>query len=306
MQSELFTILKRIVIFFLLLACLDLLIGRVINVLFDHQKTGELYKRTYLLNSKDELLIFGSSSANHHYIPSIFSDSLKMSCFNAGDDGQSIFYHDAMLAGLLSKHHPKVIILGLEESDYVKTEIEYSKDRLFVLLPYCRKEPALKSTVLSVDEWGKIKFLSTIYPNNSQLFTIFSGFLGLNRKITDGGYVPLYNEMQKELGHEPDVPMEADTAKVKSLESFLKKAAAVNCRVFAVISPKYVIRANPDLYFQVRPLLDKYKVRMFYHEQDSLFLADRSLFSDSVHMNDKGARIFSSMVAHEIRQALAR
>ena len=40
--------------------------------------------------SVDDILIFGSSRAVHHYNSSMIEDSLGMSCYNCGDDGNGI------------------------------------------------------------------------------------------------------------------------------------------------------------------------------------------------------------------------
>ena len=40
-----------------------------------------------LKDCKADILIFGASQAQHNYNPRIIRDSLRMSCFNAGQDG---------------------------------------------------------------------------------------------------------------------------------------------------------------------------------------------------------------------------
>ena len=41
--------------------------------------------------TKADLLVFGSSRANHHYVPEVFEDSLKLTFYNTGKDGSGIF-----------------------------------------------------------------------------------------------------------------------------------------------------------------------------------------------------------------------
>ena len=42
------------------------------------------------LDNQYDVLIMGSSRAHHHYVPEIISDSLGLSCYNTGKDGNGI------------------------------------------------------------------------------------------------------------------------------------------------------------------------------------------------------------------------
>ena len=86
----------------LLIVAMDLCLGGVSAWLYHRSKYGIFHRQQYILNeSKDDIIILGSSRVSHHYIPSILTDSLGMSCYNAGSEGMCIYYHYAMLAAMI-------------------------------------------------------------------------------------------------------------------------------------------------------------------------------------------------------------
>ena len=79
------------ILFITLIIFVDFIIGGIFNYLSLNAKSGGNLKNNYIAyNMKEELLIMGSSRAAHHYKPGIFSDSLNMSCYNCGRDGNGI------------------------------------------------------------------------------------------------------------------------------------------------------------------------------------------------------------------------
>ena len=70
--------------FCVLLIAVDLVVGTWSEKMYLKSKYGIFRRQIYCLTeSQDELMIFGSSRAAHHYLPQIFEDSLGMSCYNA-------------------------------------------------------------------------------------------------------------------------------------------------------------------------------------------------------------------------------
>lgn len=115
----------KILLFFLLVAALDFVFGKVCNYMFSHPKGGETKALQYLVNDCDkDILIMGSSRAHCHYDDKMIEDSLGISCYNAGVEGNGII----MMYGLykLMKHKPKIIIYDLEPSFDL---MEYAEDQ---------------------------------------------------------------------------------------------------------------------------------------------------------------------------------
>ena len=135
-SGDVIRFIKKGSIFLLALFLLDFLIGMGISGLFSKQKGGQIYQTTMGLESvHTDVLVFGASNASHHYVPSVFRDSLGMSFFNLGRDGMDILYGKAIFNGIVRRYCPKIIIINLSPTE-LSTDLSY--DRLSPLLPYYR------------------------------------------------------------------------------------------------------------------------------------------------------------------------
>lgn len=81
--------------------------------LSDSPCNRRIYKTDNFISDEVDanILIFGSSRAAHHYVPSILSDSLDMSCYNCGMDGNGIIYGYGKLKTITARYYPKIVIL---------------------------------------------------------------------------------------------------------------------------------------------------------------------------------------------------
>jgi len=78
----------RLVLILFLVLIIDRGVGMILSHYYFHQHRGEESKITYIIDSTvADVVIFGSSRANHHYVPEIFENKLHYSCFNGGADG---------------------------------------------------------------------------------------------------------------------------------------------------------------------------------------------------------------------------
>ena len=80
--------LVKILLFFALVAIMDVAFGWLFSMLRSNTRGGQTLKSEYIAKDcSDEILILGSSRAAHHYVPRIISDALGMSCYNCGQEG---------------------------------------------------------------------------------------------------------------------------------------------------------------------------------------------------------------------------
>lgn len=289
--------LKRLIIFFLMIFFLDLSIGKVLEHFYFKQSSGLMYRTTYSLEqTKAELLVFGSSRANHHYVPSLLENKLKLSYYNVGRDGSFILYNYALLESILKRYKPKTILLDISEKEFIKGDNAY--ERLSCLLPYYKNHPEIQPIIQLRSEFEKYKMLSNIYPFNSSLFTIAIGNTEYNkqRKQDSKGYIELHEIWKKNLETiNNSVVEELDIIKVNYYENFITKCKKAGIKLIIIHSPQFNILSNKDGSIEkAKSIATKYDIPFYDFSRDTTFLKNSFLFSDTYHLNKIGATIFTT------------
>src|ERR1022692_3882494 len=234
----------KLILFLVILFALDSVIGGMLKHFYFRQESGFLYRTTYALDStKAEILIFGSSTANHHYRPVTFERRLNMSCYNTGRDGNTIFYNYAVLKSVLKRYTPKMAILDFNDRDFMKDQDSY--DRMASLLPYYDNNPELRSLIFLKSPFEKYKLISKIYPYNSLLFSIGIGNTKFNKSreiaTDENGFVPLSGDWKEPLTTKlASIKYELDTFKINIFKSFIKDCIHSKIKLYIFISPKFI------------------------------------------------------------------
>jgi len=286
----------------LLVFIFDRVAGSIAKHFYFKQVAGAFYRTTYAIDStKADILVFGSSRANHHYVPEIFEDSLKMSFYNTGSEGNFLIYNYAVFKSIISRYKPKLIILDINPGELFYNKADY--ERLSSLLPYYDEHPEIHSIVEMRSPYERYKLFSSVYPYNSSLLTIAIGNLEYNktRKGDRKGYLPLLNRMK-----EPEqltlIKYDGviDTVKLKALESIMFLCKKNNIKLVNVISPIYASTKFDITGKMVSELAKKFNAGFVDFSADTLFLNHFSWFQDVSHLNNEGASIFSSKLASEL------
>jgi len=306
-NKKILTFLLKTLSFLAILFLLDFSIGSILKYFYKKQKSGVLYRATYSIDStKADILIFGASRANHHYVPGIFENRIHMSCYNTGRDGETILYNYAILKCALKRYSPKIAILDFSREEFVKTPDNY--DRLSALLPYYKDHPEIRSIVQLRSPYEKYKLLSKIYPYNSLIFSIAIGATKLNTSreyIKDeNGYVPLPEIWDKQ----PDIDTvfiknELDSNTIKLFESFIKDCIKSRVKPYIILSPVFIKYIYKDQSVNIAlSIAKKYHIPMYNFLNDSTFLNHDSLFADAGHLNNDGAKVFTNKLIDTILQ----
>ncbi len=292
-------------IFFLLLftGLLDFAFGSIYDALYFSEKSRQNDRLIHsVLGTNEDILIFGSSRALHHYNPQIIEDSLGMTCYNVGSGGQNIYYHKALLEATLERYTPKMAILELMSIDFEITPPQWDTEKLGVLLPFARRSAACMNAVLLRGESEQVKLQSAIYPFNSlqyptlrnnvyPFYNSHHGFIPINRTY-DGDLKP--KTISKQI---------VDADKMIALYRFVEICQEKDIELFVFVSPHYVANNNGEsVYKEVsKHLHEKFNLNVYNVESNKLFLEHPEYFADPFHLNNKGAKIFTSIVAKELQ-----
>jgi hypothetical protein len=294
--------LRRFVSIILIVTLSDFIIGNLLRHYYFKQIAGEGYRTTYAMDSTTaDILVFGSSRANHHYVPKIFEDGLKMTFYNTGRDGNFLLYNYAVFKAIMKRYKPKIVIFDLNPDELYYDEA--SNDRLSSLLPYYRNHPEIRDIVNLKSPYEKIKLISSIYPFNSNLLTIGIGNMKLNkqRKSDRKGYIPLKNIMiDNTLYSISGLQGVPDKNKMNALHYIMNYCIDQNIRLFVIQSPIFACIKPLKINDIVEQMAKRNKTEFWSFSNDSNFLRSPGYFQDQNHLNEIGANCFSQIVVNRI------
>ncbi len=270
----------------------DLLIGAVSkNAILNVRDVGVNQTNTVqaFFKRKADVLILGPSTANHHFDTRIIKDSLKMTCYNAGRDGQNVVYNAMVLDAFLTRCTPKLVIMDVGSSTLSdKWMVALSDFNCYygILKPV---DEILDSIATPIE---RVKRLFNIYRYNKTWEWLLNG--KIDNEVADlDGYRPM------------PVNADANFKAVRASEHFIinetckhyldrivQVCKEKNIRLVITSSPSMVIDEGnflPDMNAYCR----EKGVEFFDWNGDAIYTNHSELFYDMTHLNADGAKIFT-------------
>lgn len=278
-------------------------IGFGLAYFYENEKQGDNSKTTYALTGKikEDVLVFGSSRAAHHYVSDLIEKTLGLTCYNVGRDGMKLSYYHVLLKSILSYHKPKMIVLDLNHDDFM-LEQKYRDKLITALLPYIDKSAAVANylhTEAPLEAWKAN--LSHLYRYNSIPSSLLMNRLGVGQKHL-AGYEPLKKSkikggFQVQLVNNEEYV--EDQALVEEFESFVKTVKDQGIELYVVSSPT-LKRVKYSSINTANRVLGSYNLRLMDYSH-YFSPAEKQLFYDETHMNNSGAERFTSAFLKDIR-----
>ena len=298
----------KLLILLAIMFVIDRVGGAAMAYFFEKEPLGDAAAFSHAIEDpKEDILIYGSSRALHTYDPRVFQSATGFSCFNCGRNASTIIYHSAIISSALHQpdHKPKAIILDITPKELSWRSGEDGNDILAgMILPYVEKNKQFEAMAkdLFPKELLKAK-VSKLYPYNSMILSIIRNY---SKKGNDNikGYQPLKGN--KVEATPPTILMNAeiDNYAKEKLEYFVKSVTDQHIPLFIIVSPIYLQKYAPTESLKIsKQIFDKYHVPMWDYEFDTDYVK-QSLFYDNVHMNTKGAEMFSEMIAKRVKEEL--
>lgn len=290
----------------LLVFLMDFCLGGANAWLYHRSKYGIFHRQQYVMNeSKDDIIILGSSRASHHYVPSIISDSLGMSCYNAGSEGMCIYYHYAMLAAMVERGHcPRVVIYDVMNLDAKlhpgpTFTLDAALDRL---APHYGQFACIDS-LFELKGWKEnLKLQSKAYRYNSKLVqSIKCNFIP---SPEDHGYEAIKGHLKEKMQfqHEDYDDCAIDSLKLEYMCKMVRLAKQNNVRMFFVLSPYFV--DNPSRAYDASREVAREKGVEVIDCYNEPAMMKQEFFRDLMHLNDEGAHVWSSYLAHLLKNKI--
>lgn len=292
----------KIALFFGIVTVVDLSFGFVCNYLVAHAKGGTIKQVDLTVcEQKADIVILGSSRAHHHYVPSVLNDTIGLTAYNGGVDGNGIVLAKGLFTIMLNRYQPKVLLYDITNGfDFQGNSYDGSYSTyLGYLRPYFF-EKGVEDVVTRVDKNERYKNLSAMFRYNSKIVDLIKDQC-FGHSIPDG-YEPSLGELkgERQIFIEEERPI--DTVKMSMLKELIAQSKLANVQVVFVASPKYAV-ANSDTYSAFKEMCEKEDVEFWDYYCDSRFQRP-DYFMDGVHLNDGGAHAFTSEVASRLKSSL--
>ena len=290
----------KTILFFVCVVMIDRAFGQIFSYLRAHAKGGSTANCEYIANSAtDDIVILGSSRATHHYVPKIIEDSLGLSCYNCGEEGNGVILAYGRLKMLTERYSPKLVIYELTpEYDYG------TKDPNAKYLGYLRayyNKIGIKEIFDDFDDGlSQIKMKSKMYQNTSRLLPDLLDNIIYRDNMQ--GFNPLYGQTKiaAKDTHLENKTIDVDSMKLNYLEKIIKLCQNKNIPLVFMISPLYN-NINMNEYAPAMYLCEKYGIKVFDNHKMEGIASESEYFQDESHMNYKGAKLYNEQVVKQIK-----
>ena len=287
---------KKIIVFVgIILAIVlgaDLLIGAVTkSAIVNVKDVGVNQTNTVqaLFKRKADLLILGPSTANHHFDCQILKDSLGMTCYNAGRDGQNIIYNAMVLDAFLTRCTPKMVVVDVTISSLSDVWMSALNDfncYYGVLKPV---DDILDSIGTPID---KIKRLSGIYRYNKTWEWLLNAKMA--KEVADlDGYRPMpVNADTHFASSEQRSQFKIDQKCLHYLNHIIQACQENDIRLILTHSPS-LVNDKGNFVPEVKAYAAKKGLEFYNWNGDTTYTNHPELFYDMTHLNQEGAKVFT-------------
>lgn len=298
---------KKFLLRVLLIICITLIADRIISIpvklLYKRTTTTDEYKIESVTYKMDAPLIFmGSSRCHHHYIPSVFEDTLKTKVYNAGLWGmKNIYFQYALLNNILERYTPRTICLEIHPIDYLASPFS-GIDVVGSLAPYINLSTQCDSLLKKAKIYYKLQ-LSPLYRYNSEFANLILGNVSTRSEAADKGFKMLTGALDTSIeAIKPEAfPFPPDSNKINCLQSFINKCKEKKIQLIMLYSPMYATEKN-NLFNIPDSIAKKNNIVFINHYNLPDITGNAQYYFDYGHLNKDGALRYSSVVASELKE----
>lgn len=294
-------LLKSLLFVLFALFAVDRIGGQIMWWINQHTQDISGPKLKYLADEVDaDVVLLGTSRCNFHYVPSILADSIGMSVYNGGIDASNCIYaHYFVLNQILEHHTPKMICLELGKKDYIVSDNSFETTSFFA--PYIGRSERADSIFREAGNYWHYR-VCHLYRYNAKAVSNIGGLLVNKQQGNESGYIPLPQPkfVPEKLGRSK-VSGEVDELKLQYIRKFISICKSRRIALVFMVSPSYS-EADADLYDVLKDIAEENDVPFFDYHTQGLFLDHPEYFKDSGHLWDKGARLYTSVFAHDLKR----
>jgi len=295
--------LLRIAIFFVILFVIDRIAGYTFSYMSEHSKGGYVRHHNYIIDGvHEDILIFGSSRAIHHYNPQIITDSLSLSCYNCGQDGNGILLYYGWWQIIKEHYKPKIIIYDITTS--FDLHVDGDNHKYLGWLKEVYERANISEIFDSVDKTERFKMMSQMYRYNSKFHQIAADFVYPLYVVKANGFVPLQGEVdtmriRKRNNNTPVKKVHLDPLKIEYLNKLIDETEGVKL-IFSVSPMWYGIA--PEQLSAIKNICQQRSIPFVDFSNDPKYVHNNEYFKDGSHLNARGADEFTRDLIKVLRK----
>jgi hypothetical protein len=295
--------LLKIFSFLLFIVLADKFIGIILEDLYQTSNDLTISKIRYTFyQTNEDILIFGSSRAQHHYNPDTISKITGRSAYNCGLGGQGIAFSYIQMSETLKRYKPKIIIFDVSPNILLD---ENSDQKLKILNPYYHKNALIRRILNQTSRFESLKYASSIYPYNSELYDLLLSLV-YSPDVSIKGYIPISGRINTNLNinqESLEIHEIADKQIIK-LHEIVNIFKENKVALWILISPIYKkTKEDFKIIQDIRIFANQNCVHFIDFTENPLF-SDHILFKDNLHLNLQGANRYSRIVGDSIARSI--
>lgn len=290
----------------LLASVLDLFITRNLQRSKARMFCG--YNDLYSERFHCDAVVMGSSRGQVQYDPRILDSVLGVDSYNLSVDGRCIDA-EIVIYNAYRKHNPKpTLIIQNVDVTSLNASNGYEREQY---LPYIRKDDLFDQIKTSEGfSWADYYLPLVRYAGYTQ---VIKEGLGLKNKLACFAMYKGY------CGHDKgwdgrafqsvsSVPFEVDPSVVEKFDQYLAQCKNEGIRVVMVFAPVYIgvtdkMDSPQEMFDYYQSIADKYQFQVLNYTYDSICY-DTAYFYNAMHLNKKGAELFSVKLAMDLKEQL--
>ena len=264
-----------------------------------------------------EILVVGGSRALVGYDCAILSARLSMSCFNIGLDGTTAnFQRPYLETYLLHNKAPRLAIVNADVGSLTEYLEPYD---LLQYIPYLDERPISDGLARYLDVW-KYRYIPLYAFSQRGLNQTMIALGGIRNgrnhdpdRLAHQGLRPMDgpwdNAFEEYVADNPDgILIAIDPVGVSDFERIITMLQASGADVVIVFSPEWLpvrrLELNREqVMHQFLALAAAHRVR-FLDYSDSAPAGNQSLFYNSQHLNRRGAKAFTTILASDLSEVI--
>ena len=248
-----------------------------------------------------DLVIMGASRAWVQYNPAILDSILHISTYNMGIDGSPLNRQICKynIFNYYQQKQPDYIIINI---DYFALEWRdgYQREQFF---PYIMKSYP-RNEIRKVEPFSKLEMYVPLYRYVKQQGIAYY-FIDNKTEVLFKGYAGQDMEWDPTAFNKIDsFHFSSDERTIKMFEKFLEDRKVEGIKILFCYAPVYEgftkkIDNQKEMNDTYQKIADRYEIPILDYTYDAM-CSDTTLFYNAMHLNKKGAEMFSEKLAYDL------